>query len=534
MLTRVVKRLTTIEAVAGLIFAVVSIGLFWLHGNRLIFSNDEGIILNAASRMLHGETLYRDFFGYMSPGSYWLQEGAFRLFGESLRAGRVMVIFDFAVECAILFWLTARLAGKKAGFAAAVLFFAFQATSPEFLLAQHRMDSATLSLASIALCLVGQQRRQAWCWVVAGILIVGASVCTPSIALLAPATLVWLWADRPYRNFLIPYIIGLCAGSAAIAAALLTSGSLVPFINQMIWLRRNYSVVNSMPYGSMMGGYATALGAATGMDRLIRSLAVFCVALPAVLPVVALVAWSVLMLLRRAERQWAAKNSIPYLLVCMVIYVGSTCPRADVAHLAFVAVLPAALTAVWIARYTPRVLTACLLGFLVAWAGAFLTATASRLRSEVTVVTSVGALRATPSDAQAVGVLLKSVHPQDALYVHPYNPLLYFLTQGRNPTRYSYLSPGMMTHNEEVVALGALENSPPRWLLYLPLSRAEFLRVFPRATGLDHRFPMIEAWCSREYVRVEPEVIVAGYSLFERRDPDSSALIRLRTPGHQE
>jgi hypothetical protein len=428
-----------------------------------------------------------------------------------------VVIFDFAVECALLFWLTARLAGKKAGFAVAVLFFAFQAAAPEFLLAQHRMDSATLSLVSIALCLEGQRRRQPWYWVAAGVLMAGAAVCTPSIALLAPVTLVWLWAEQPLRRFLIPYGFGLCAGSAAIAAALAANGSLMPFISQMAWLRRNYSGSNIMPYGSIIGGYGTALGAATGMDRVVRSLALFCLALPAVLPVAALVTWSLRMLLRPAERRWAAKNAIPYLLACMVMYVGSTYPRADVAHLAFVAVLPAALTAVWIARCAPRWFTAGLLSFLVFWAGVFLGQTASSLRGEVAVVTPVGTLRAAPSDPQAVGALLQAVRPDDTLFVYPYKPLFYFLTQGRNPTRYSYLQPGLMTHTEEVAALEALESSPPRWLLYLPLSRAEFLRVFPHAAGLDHRFPLIEAWREREYIPVEPPVIVAGYRLYQRR-----------------
>jgi Dolichyl-phosphate-mannose-protein mannosyltransferase len=517
VLTRVVKRFTTIGASAALIFAVVSLGLLWLHGNRLVLNNDEGIILDAAARMLHGENLYRDFYGNMSPGSFWLQEAAFRLFGVSLWAGRLVVIFDFAVECALLFWLTARLAGKKAGFAAAVLFFAFQATAPEFLLAQHRMDSAALSLVSIALCLEGQRRGQARYWAAAGVAMAGAAACTPTIALIAPATLVWLLADRSLRRFPIPYIGGLCAGSAAFAAALAANGSVLSFINHMTWLRRNYSGVNIMPYGSIIGGYGAALGAFTGIDRVVRSLFVFCLALPAVLPLVALVAWSLCMLFRRAEGSWAAKNAIPYLLACVVMYVASTYPRADVAHLAFVAVLPATLTAVWIARYVPRRLIAGLLAVLAVPAGVFLVQTASDLRGEVAVVTPVGTLRATSSDAQAVGALLQAVRPGDGLYVHPYKPLFYFLTQGRNPTRYSYLAPGMMTHNEEAAALEALENSPPRWLLYLPLSRAEFLRVFPHAAGLNHRFPMIEAWREREYVPVEPAVIVAGYRLYERR-----------------
>lgn len=513
---RLMQRCNTIGAFAALVFAVVSLGLFWLHGNRLIFNLDEGITLDAAARMLHGQTLYRDFFGIVTPGSFWLQEAVFRLFGLSLRAGRVVVILDFGLECALLFWLTARLAGRQAGFAATALFLAFQATTPEFLLAQHRMDSAALSLASIALCLEGQRRQKAWYWMAAGVLIAGAALCTPSIALLAPATLLWLSADQPLRRFLIPYICGLCAGAAIIVAALQATGLLLPLMHQMLWLRRNYSDVNIMSYGSVNGGYRLALGGATGIERLSRPLAVFCFALPAVLPIVALVAWSLWMLLRRAERLWAANHAIPYLLACMVMYMASTYPRPDVAHLRIVAVLPAMLTAVWVARCTPRWLAVGAFAVLAVGAEMFLAQTARDLRDEVAVMTPVGTLRAAPSDAQALGALLQAVHPDDALYAHPYMPLLYFLTQGRNPTRYSFLAPGMMTGNDEIATLEALHNSPPRWLLYFPLSRAEFLRVFPHAAGLNHRFPMIEAWCRREYVPVDPPVVVGGYQLYER------------------
>src|SRR5215471_676290 len=158
-------RLTTNGAVAAIIFVVASFGLLWLHGNRLVFSSDEGIILDAANRMLHGESLYRDFFGYMTPGSYWLQLAIFHFFGVSQWAGRIVVIFDFALQCALVFWLTSRLAGRNAGLAAAALFFSFQVPAAEFLLAQHRMDSSALSLASISFCLAGQQRGRSWCWV---------------------------------------------------------------------------------------------------------------------------------------------------------------------------------------------------------------------------------------------------------------------------------------------------------------------------------------------------------------------------------
>jgi hypothetical protein len=235
---------------------------------------------------------------------------------------------------------------------------------------------------------------------------------------------------------------------------------------------------------------------------------VFCLALPAILPTVALVIW----IFHRPERQWAAKNGIPYLLTCTVVYVASTYPRADVAHLAFVAALPAALTAVWIARYASRLSAVFVVGFLAA--GASVLVAGSWDRATVAVTTPAGKLQAASADAQAMAALVEEVRPQDSLYVHPYNPMLYFLTQARNPTRYSHLVPGMMTHDDEAVVLDGLRRSPPAWVLYLNLSRAEFLRVFPHAGTLDHRFPAIEQWLACHYVPVEPSVVVAGYRLY--------------------
>lgn len=101
-------------AAAGLVFIAVAAVLSFFHGNRLIFSPDEGIILEEAQRMLAGNRLYVDFYGNMSPGSYWLQEFAFRCLGLTLRAGRLIVSLDFALQCAIVFWLIARAGYWKA------------------------------------------------------------------------------------------------------------------------------------------------------------------------------------------------------------------------------------------------------------------------------------------------------------------------------------------------------------------------------------------------------------------------------------
>src|SRR5277367_5310982 len=97
---------------AVFVFLIAATILLAFHGNRVVATNDEGMILEPAQRMLSGARPYVDFFGYMSPGSYWLQAIVFRLFGISLWAGRLIVILDFSIQVALVFWLVARLASS--------------------------------------------------------------------------------------------------------------------------------------------------------------------------------------------------------------------------------------------------------------------------------------------------------------------------------------------------------------------------------------------------------------------------------------
>jgi hypothetical protein len=106
-------------------------------------------------------------------------------------------------------------------------------------------------------------------------------------------------------------------------------------------------------------------------------------------------------------------------------------------------------------------------------------------------------------------------------------PMQYFVTQAHNPTRYSYLMPGMMTRIQETDALGELEAQPPEWLLYMQLSPQDFLRVFPNGAGLDWRFAELESWMQSNYVPVEgPSVNVGGYRLWRRAQAPESAVLR--------
>jgi hypothetical protein len=103
----------------------------------------------------------------------------------------------------------------------------------------------------------------------------------------------------------------------------------------------------------------------------------------------------------------------------------------------------------------------------------------------------------------------------------------YVLTQARNPTRYSYLMPGMMTRSQETEALAELEARPPEWLMYMQLSREELLRVFPNGTDRAWRFAELESWMQQNYRPVEgPSIRVGGYGLWRHVPAPEAVALR--------
>ncbi len=305
--------------------------------------------------------------------------------------------------------------------------------------AQHRWDSAAFSLVAIALCTHAQiDKRRPWWLAVSGALMVLAAFATPSVALLGVVTLAWLAWRRELRLGAWWFLAGMLAASAALLLALYLNGILGPLAGQILWLSKNYSAVNVMPYGSIIGGYRALFEGAAEWELGIRAWLVFCIALPAVLPIVSL-AGGAAYLLRSTERDQMIRGVLLYLLLCVATLTISLYPRADVEHLSFIAPLPYALAGILAYRSIPVRFWTWLMLWMAVWAVAFVVVAAGRPRGQE-LLSPAGAIRVNADERQSIDSLLTHVHPRDSLFVFPYKPLLYFLTQTENPTRYSYSS----------------------------------------------------------------------------------------------
>ena len=484
---------------ASAIFAGVFALLFIFHSHRFVATNDEGMILEPAQRMLSGARPYVDFFGYMSPGSYWIQAQVYRVFGVAMWTSRVVVMFDLSLECALVFWIVARVASRRAAVAAVLIFAGFQIADPSYVTSAHRWDSAALALAGVAAGL----SEWKWRWVASGALLAAATWCTPALALVGGAVVLFL-AIRE-RGGLAPFAAGIATVSIPAVAALGWTGTFGAFLKQLAWLRTNYAAVNVMPYGSIIGGYRALFeGSANAAEAAVRAVLVLGVALPAILPVAAVGLFAL-----RGRRR-----DLELLTLAAVAITATVFPRADVAHLMFIEALPLVVCVAALTRF-PRAGAALAMAGVVL-AGIFGMNFFTTLRGTEMVASPIGELRVASQQAPDLAGLVAKVRPRQGLFVYPYMPIVYVATQTTNPTRFSYLAPGMMTEREASEALDELRASPPEWVLYMKLSREEFLRVFPHATGLDWHFASLEEWLDANYAPVEPAVSLWGYRLCRR------------------
>jgi len=74
---------------------------------------DEGIILQGAQRILNGQVLYRDFFSFFTPGSYYFIALVFRIFGDSYLVAHTALAFVGAAFSPITYLLARRVCSRQ-------------------------------------------------------------------------------------------------------------------------------------------------------------------------------------------------------------------------------------------------------------------------------------------------------------------------------------------------------------------------------------------------------------------------------------
>src|SRR5436305_9172852 len=99
---------TVIDLGLALAIFLLAVGYLWLFRRYTFLEPDEGIVLQGAQRILRGEVLYRDFFSYFTPGSYYFLGLLFKVFGSSFLVARTALVFFGGIYSVISYLLARR------------------------------------------------------------------------------------------------------------------------------------------------------------------------------------------------------------------------------------------------------------------------------------------------------------------------------------------------------------------------------------------------------------------------------------------
>jgi hypothetical protein len=422
------------------------------------------------------------------------------VFGTTLLAARIPVLWDIAIITACLFWWVSKLSNSTVAAFAAFVYLPFATLAETAVVANHRWDSSAWAILGGTLIIAAIENRAEQnpparhsfvLSFIGGIAAGLAAWFTPPVALATAALGACLVFYRTSRRLFPAYAGGVAVIFSAGVIWLSSTGTLPAMLDSFRWTASNYSSANRTGYAAVPGGYPSLLHSSSASEVAMTIVLLVFFTLPATLPFP-----SALWLWRRP--------SIPIviLLALGAALIFSTYPRWDVNHLTWVSAPFYALTAVWVAGWSFRkaaVLRKAMALIVLFAGGSCLAVTIYSRLHETTRITNLGNIHGHPADLDLLATIQARVNSADTLFVFPYRPLLYFVTGARNPTQYSFLQPGMFPDQDEAEALRQLNAHPPRWVFYAHVSPEMYLLLWPNSDPRRLQMPGIETFLRQNY-----------------------------------
>src|SRR5262249_36153382 len=139
-------------------------------------SADESFILYEAKRVWQGQAPYRDFFDFLTPGSYYLYALAYAIGGVSITSARAATSLLHAISVVSTYFLTLQVASMAEAIIASVLVVVI--CVPVWNMASHHWIATSFALASASVLLAHGWRASRRARPAAAGALAGLVVCT--------------------------------------------------------------------------------------------------------------------------------------------------------------------------------------------------------------------------------------------------------------------------------------------------------------------------------------------------------------------
>ena len=484
--------------IAALTFAGSALYLVLFYSYSLL-NGAEGIVLQGAQRILQGQVLYRDFFSFLAPGSYYWTALFFKLFGDSILVARAVLVVEGGLLSVLTYLLARRVCARWSALLAA--YFVTVACVPFRFLVLHNWES-TLWAYFALYCAIRLLEKPAWLWAFAlGFFSAFTGLFEQSkgvgliVGLGAGLLIIWRGKRGPQqwnRRTITALAGGLLAPVAATLIYFALEHSLSQLLTDCLWPLHQYSAINKAPFGFLVIDPVKRDGVYAGdwLSRLLTMLVTgpwYLVPLMPFAGACTLIYWAGG---QRQRNQSADKRN--YYVVTSATMLGVLLAtvatgRPDFTHLLYVAPL-FFLTLAWVmdgGDFASSILHAIkpllVLVLFLSFSAFGLSLLWPSLNARSPLRSRRGTLTTDGSD-HVLEYVQDHVRPGEKMLVYPYLPLYYYLTATYSPSRYEYLMPAMHTPEQFRDMADELAADRTRVVLFEPSFREKIISGFPSAT----------------------------------------------------
>ena len=483
------------EKAAAAVLFFLSLAYLCIFRRHCSLEPDEGIVLQGAERILHGEIPYHDFFMFYTPGSFYLVAAIFKIFGDSFVIARFSLAVAGAICSLITFLLARRVCSLGTAVCAGVLS-TVSGCAYRFLVLHNWYSTLMCCVCVYAVVQFYEGRREFWAFATGLFMALtilfeqskGAGLC---LGLLLAWLILRLWGRAQIfrKQSLLAIVTGFAMPLFVTFAYFGSQNSLVVMLQSWFWPLRHYTDANQVPYGWQNWSQEAVTEIFRAGPVWLRILKVLAVSPGMFVPLLPLIAIALLIYRSLQLRSAPSVNGRDsyYVILCSVfagLLTSVEIARPDVIHFMYLAPLWYVVLA-WILRASTKsrwwnalrayfgIYTAAAFGLLAL--ALLLNATGAR----VSVATRRGFVMMSKEDPVLAYVESHSA-PRQRLLVYPYLPLYNYLTATMSPARYDYFQSGMNTPEQAREIIAALQSNNDASVLFEPWFAEKIANSWPQ------------------------------------------------------
>lgn len=448
-----VKRKLFIELL--LLFIALIYYLFFV--NRGIVLYDEGYYAHIADRIVQGQIPYKDFFLQFSPGYFYLLAFLYKVFGEQIIVGRLLTLF---ISLLILFF-NLKIADK-------------------FLPKTHQKILVSLITISFGFPLINNPGILAWISVLSSLILVYLfirwfddqnSVRSLTLIGISLALILFIKQNLGIYFFVITNIFLLVSAKNKLRTLLIVNLSFISLT--LIWFSYFFVIQGGLDqlleFLSFSKKYLSIYSLSYPSLRFLLGPTGFLKLLPYYLPIVFLI-----FVLKSFKK---INKSVLFLcIVSLTGFFGTVIPTSDLLHVyPFYGVVLISILVITCGEKFRRLWLFVV--FLSIISGFYLTLFREYYRyqppyylqnTKLSLPRTKGMYIDEPMSknlADLYNFINSNTSKNDYIFSYPFSPMLYFVLERNNPSRFSIYYPGYLTSNQEKDVIRQLETKNVKYIV---------------------------------------------------------------------